>query len=359
MWILWMILLVIGYFLPDFQRGKGLAGKHWFGVQFSEKQQLDPNIQGVLKKTLKDFRRGYLLGFLLLPLTALLFDHLPEGYGIAYWVLLLWGLHFYFHRRLKQMKLGFPVDPEIKIVRTADLAPRPTLPRNIHMGFWLAMGFAAAAWIFLILNYDALPDPLPVHWDLMGHPNGFVEKTKLAVHQNAGMILLLVAALYFFSNTHYQAKRLIDPARPKTSLVRYQIARDRMSLFMVLMANALAILLALLQLGTLWALPQWVYPAASLAAFAVVFGGIAVYYLTTGDHGQRLTVKADESENENLAPPDEDQFWKGGLFYYNPNDPTLWVPKRFSGGYTVNAGHPLGKLIYVGIILLILGLILF
>ncbi len=359
MLILWMILLVIGYFLPDFQRGKGLAGKHWFGVQFSAKQQLDPAIQGVLKKTLKDFRMAYLLGFLLLPLAAFLLDPLPEGYGVAYWILLLWGLQFYFHRRLKQMKLVFPVDSEIKIVRTADLAPRPTLPRNIHLGFWLAIGIAAATWIFLVLNYDALPDPLPIHWDLMGQPNGFVDKTKIAVHQNAGMILLLVAVFYFFSNKHYQAKRLIDPARPKTSLIRYKIARDRMSLFLVLLANAVTILLAVVQLGAILVLPKWVYPAASIATLAVAFGGIAVYYLTTGDHGQRLTVKADESENDNLAPPDEDQFWKGGLFYYNPNDPTLWVPKRFSGGYTVNAGHPVGKLIYIGIILLVVGLILF
>lgn len=221
---------------------------------------------------------------------------------------------------------------------------RPTLPKKFHLGFWLAMGVAAATWILLILNYDALPDPLPVHWDLMGHPNGFVDKTKNAVHQNAGLILILIAGFYFFSNKHYQAKRLIDPARPKTSLIRYQIARDRMSLFMVLLANVLAFLLAVVQLGTIWSLPPWIYPVASITTFTVVFGGIAIYYLTTGDHGQRLTVKTDETVNENLAPR---------------TDPTLWVPKRFSGGYTVNAGHPIGKLIYIGIILLVLALILF
>jgi uncharacterized membrane protein len=118
--------------------------------------------------------------------------------------------------------------------------------------------------------------------------------------------------------------------------------------------------LAMSAAATTWNLPPWIYPVASIATFAVAFGGIAIYSLTTGDHGQRLTVKTDETVNENLAPPNEDQYWKGGLFYYNPSaPPTLWVPKRFSGGYTVNAGHPIGKLIYIGIILLVLALILF
>ncbi|BES64614.1 DUF5808 domain-containing protein [Gottschalkiaceae bacterium SANA] len=359
MWILWMILLIVGYFLPDFQRGKKQAGKHWFGVQFSEKQQLNAQVQAVLKKAIKDFRRAYLFGFILIPIVSVLVKPTPEGFGIIYWILLLWGLQIYFHRRLKQMKLGLPTDPEIKIVRTADLAPRPTLPRNIHLGFWLAMAIAAATWILLILNYDALPNPLPVHWDLMGQPNDFVEKTPFAVHQNAGLILILVAIFYFFSNKHYQAKRLIDPARPKTAVIRYQIARDRMSLYMVLLANLVAILLAVVQLGAIWALPQWLYPASSIATFIIAFGGIAIYYATTGDHGQRLTIMAEEPVNKNLVSPDEDQYWKGGLFYYNPNDPTLWVPKRFSGGYTVNAGHPVGKLIYIGLVILLLSFLLF
>jgi uncharacterized membrane protein len=359
MWILWMLLLITGYFLPDLQRGKGQAGKHWFGVQFSEKQQLNAEIQGVLEKAIKDFRIVYLLGFMVLPIASALMKSIPEGLSLAYWILLLWSLQFYFHRRLKQMKLGLPADHEIKIVRTADLAPRPSLPRKIHLGFWLAMGIAATSWILLILNYSALPDPFPVHWDLLGQPNGFVDKTPLAVHQNAGLILLLVAVFYFFSIKLYQAKRLIDPARPKTSLIRYQIARDRMSLYMVLLANMVALLLAVVQLGAIWSLPQWLVLAASAATFVVAFGGIIIYYVTTGDHGQRLAVKAEEPENSHLAPPDDDQYWKGGLFYYNPNDPTLWVPKRFSGGYTINAGHPVGKLIYIGLVILLLSFLLF
>lgn len=359
MWTIWIILFVIGYFMPDFQRGFGKSGKHWFGVQFSERQQSLESVQGILQKSTRQFRLFFVIGFLLVPLAYFSSDAFNEGIGVAYWILLLWGLQFYFHRRLKQFKVGLPKDPDVQIVRTADLSPRPSMPGKFHAGFILAMLIAAATWILLVLQYDKLPDPLPVHWDLFGQANGFAAKSLNAVHQSAGLIFILTLVMYFFSTRHYQAKRLIDPARPKTALMRYQIARDRMSLYMMTLINIMTLHFAILHLGMLYALPSWIFIVSSAILFLVAFGGIGLYYATTGDHGQRLRVKTDEVENDHLAAPDDDQYWKGGLFYYNPDDPTLWVPKRFSGGYTVNAGHPIGKLVYIGIILLLLSLIIF
>jgi uncharacterized membrane protein len=39
----------------------------------------------------------------------------------------------------------------------------------------------------------------------------------------------------------------------------------------------------------------------------------------------------------NKKPPDD--AWKG-IFYSNPDDPALLVPKRFGIGYTLNFGNP-------------------
>ncbi|HLW01373.1 MAG TPA: DUF5808 domain-containing protein [Ktedonobacterales bacterium] len=41
--------------------------------------------------------------------------------------------------------------------------------------------------------------------------------------------------------------------------------------------------------------------------------------------------------------------WKLGVFYVNPQNPALWVPKRFSPGWTINLGHPKGRLALAGI----------
>ena len=52
---------------------------------------------------------------------------------------------------------------------------------------------------------------------------------------------------------------------------------------------------------------------------------------------------------------DADRYWVGGGFlYHHPDDPAVFVPKRYSLGYTVNWGHPLGKLFMIGLVLMAL-----
>ena len=48
---------------------------------------------------------------------------------------------------------------------------------------------------------------------------------------------------------------------------------------------------------------------------------------------------------------DDPQYWVGGFFYNNPDDPALFVPKRFGFGWTLNFGHPQSKLFLIGLVL--------
>jgi hypothetical protein len=52
-----------------------------------------------------------------------------------------------------------------------------------------------------------------------------------------------------------------------------------------------------------------------------------------------------------------DQFWRWGLFYYNPSDPTLFIQHRSGPGYTVNFAHrmswPLALLVVADLVFLV------
>jgi uncharacterized membrane protein len=52
--------------------------------------------------------------------------------------------------------------------------------------------------------------------------------------------------------------------------------------------------------------------------------------------------------NEQMSQPETNN-WKLGVFYVDPQNPALWVRKRFSPGMTINLGHPRGRLIMAGI----------
>jgi len=44
--------------------------------------------------------------------------------------------------------------------------------------------------------------------------------------------------------------------------------------------------------------------------------------------------------------------WKWGIFYNNPNDPSIWVEKRTGLGWTVNFAHQVSYLIIVLLVVL-------
>ncbi|MDD5937316.1 MAG: PH domain-containing protein [Clostridiales bacterium] len=58
-------------------------------------------------------------------------------------------------------------------------------------------------------------------------------------------------------------------------------------------------------------------------------------------------------ENSNFEI-DDDIYWRGGI-YKNPNDPKLWVEKRFGFGLTMNMAHSAGKVMDVIVTIIMVG----
>lgn len=59
-------------------------------------------------------------------------------------------------------------------------------------------------------------------------------------------------------------------------------------------------------------------------------------------------------QRTNSAFYHDDRYWYGGLFYHNPDDPAIFVPKRFGLGWTLNFAHPQARLVLLGLLLLVL-----
>ena len=43
------------------------------------------------------------------------------------------------------------------------------------------------------------------------------------------------------------------------------------------------------------------------------------------------------------------------MFYYNPDDPSSWVEKRFGIGFTLDLARPVAKVVMFSLLLLVLG----
>lgn len=103
--------------------------------------------------------------------------------------------------------------------------------------------------------------------------------------------------------------------------------------------------------------------STSRLIFLLIWGALLAIILVLFWHPwllRRQTSTSTERKRSNTIFRADDQYWYAGFFYYNPDDPALFVPKRFGFGWTLNFGHPQGKLILIAMVLmlLVLGILL-
>jgi uncharacterized membrane protein len=82
-----------------------------------------------------------------------------------------------------------------------------------------------------------------------------------------------------------------------------------------------------------------------LALLGLTFAGTALVLLWIGLRlvpVYRRTADGGASASGGAPVGDRtpDSRWKGGLFYYAPDDPAIFIEKRFGIGYTVNLARP-------------------
>ena len=66
----------------------------------------------------------------------------------------------------------------------------------------------------------------------------------------------------------------------------------------------------------------------------------------------RSNIKIDERYNKEISLiSDDDEYWIGGLLYYNPTDRRMMVEKHAGIGTTINMAHPGGKIVGVFLVL--------
>jgi uncharacterized membrane protein len=188
-----------------------------------------------------------------------------------------------------------------------------TLPAVVVIGLSVLVGVA---------HYPALPDQIPVHFDLRGAADRFVATTPFTALFPIMIQVLVTAVLAVAAALLLRAP---GGTRKGPAAIATLLLAGAMDLAFLLLAQPVWRGETTLSAG----------PPAG-AAVCVVAGVVAV--LVTSFRARRTdgpdpAAAADDTGRE--------AHWRGFL-YINPDDPALFVPKRFGIGWTVNFGRPAG-----------------
>lgn len=211
----------------------------------------------------------------------------------------------------------------------------------------------------LMLLWPQIPQIAPTHFDVDGTADSFTPKgwrLVATVFAPQVFLALIISLVYVIVRN---ARRQTDAANPKASRLQDARYRHFISMYLVAVGALSMIFMSTISLYTMVAVENvMTFLIVSMIIFLILLLAGTLYLMfAVGQGGSRLSAPKESSTD--VVNVDEDRYWILGQFYFNPNDPAVFVEKRFGVGYTSNFARPLTWVIILGFFLLVAALLVF
>jgi len=282
--------------------------------------------------------------------TAVLFSILIFAFIAA-----SFAVYLIFHKQMKELK-----NNNQNWTRKPQLVTIDTGFRNqklAHSNYWFIIPFLISilSIVITLTNYQLIPDRYPMQYNFSGEVTTWANKSYRTVLLMPIMQVYLTLLFLFLNTIISKAKQQVSAANPEESIRQNIVFRKRWSLFTIIMGTGLITIFMLHQLSLMYQINHQLLMIAPLVFTIGIVVVSIILSITTGQGGSRIAVKTG-GENGTVIDRDDDRYWKLGMFYFNKNDPAIFLEKRFGIGWTNNWAHPLSWIILLAILLLAFGL---
>lgn len=286
--------------------------------------------------------------------TILMFSYI----GVLFFIYLKYN---YKAKKLKKERGWDKLGRKIVVVDMKYSRDKSKVGNISHLWFLIPLGITLFNFILAFIVYPSLPSKIPIHWNFQGEITNYRDKSYGVVLLLPLIQLGMVCIFYFIYWMITNTKQQIDPNNPEESLKRSIIFKKAWSIYLLILLILVTVefsILSLLTYGIVFETTRavdilnWI-----ILAFSII-GGL-VLSMKLGQGGEKIKLK-EKNSGEVIYKKDDDEMWKlGNTIYYNPEDSSVFVEKRFGIGWTVNAGRLLGLfLLVLPIIIIVLTFIL-
>ncbi|MBE0069704.1 DUF1648 domain-containing protein [Thermoanaerobacterium thermosaccharolyticum] len=344
----YLILIVIGVITPFITR-KTIV----FGVHVPKDFLKDKEIQRIKTVYIINFLTVSLI-FLILVVIKMRNINFAVG-GIFVEVIIMFAMYMKAHHEIAALKSKREWSKGKKEVAVVDIDFRKEKIVVSPLWFLLPAAIVILTLAVGIYMYPNIPQRIPVHFNFRGEADSFADKSILSVFSIC-IVQTVMTALMFFSYKMIElAKQQIDPSDPEISKeknLRFRRIWSGFVVFASIIINAMLMVTAFIVYGVggSWQNNMAIFSLLMVLVITIV---VIVISIKTGQGGERIKI-GHENEKLTSVDRDDDKYWKGGLIYYNPDDPALFVEKRFGVGWTFNFARPTAWLFILAIILIIL-----
>ncbi len=230
-------------------------------------------------------------------------------------------------------------------IREAEVGPRDRRIPGGWMSAAVPFALLAASAAYLGMHWQQIPERLVLHWGIHGQPDRWAARSLGTVFLPIfiAAVTLLAMTLLLYGMAHWL--RPIHSSGPEGA----QEARYRRiaSIMILALEYWVAVLCSWLSIRPLLPASLQRPPAAIALVPAVIAVAVTAILMWLGQGGSRIRSlqRPEPQASQPVGDRTEDRFWKLGVFYFNRDDPSIMVEKRFGIGYTMNFAHPLAWII--------------
>jgi uncharacterized membrane protein len=238
-------------------------------------------------------------------------------------------LHFVYYKQVKPFEI---VDEKQRFASSLKVR---RLGDYTKIFIEIAVTLLTVAPIFLLIYYyPDLPERIPVHWNWRGEPDRWAKKSFGTVFFLPMMAIYLQGLFLLLKHGLLQTKMTLPAERTE----EYLKGKEEMLETTIRMGDTLRVELAFMMgcLALNFISMSWVTGISMFSILLII--GTCIFYiykLVSIDRMLKKTVGRVYVQRKS----DAEHWYGGGLFYYNPDDPSLFVEKMMGIGYTLNMGN--------------------
>jgi uncharacterized membrane protein len=319
--------------------------------------------QGIGNKIRNRYWFWLTLTFIQIEILGFMLSTYRSGIATAWFVnlplLLIAGLIFYviFARQVKPYQV---VDETIHrfatVLKVRHLSDYTNIALEVVIGLCIIIPT-----LVLIYYYPLLPDRIPVHWDINGHPNRWAEKSFISVFMLPLVTIYLQGLFWLLKHGMIQVKMTL----PAEHTAEYLECKEESLRVMISLLDQIrllqVILLGTISLSILSSMASGISSINGILLVTIISDvvilficGYNIYRMMEIEEKLKTLTGTRSVQRESEA----EHWYLGGLFYYNPEDPALFLEKRIGFGYTMNFANKSIFLYFGYIILLPIGIFL-
>lgn len=334
----------------------------FMGVKLPEDKLEDED----LKNIYKSYRRNSLivgLGGMVVSLflTYRYYDNfllilvLPLAYLIALFIVYLLA-----NRRVKNLKKAKKWYRLADNTRIVDLDYSRELESVNILRSWGILPYLIVLMniILALYFYPRLPNRIPIHWGIDGRADGYANKSLASVMMINILHIAILLVMYLSNLSIYRSRHEVRRSQREVSIEKNKIFKDCWSRYLKFTSLGMQLIFTYINLTILGLVKNMRYMLAiTLVYLVLVIGGSIYLSLKLGQGGEKLELGEDDILETSYMMEDDSNWYLGNSIYYNKEDPSNFVEKRFGIGWTVNMARPFGKIFLIVTIILLLACI--